>query len=184
MSPHLYSLCSQHKCRRNSSSISNTARRNDRYLHRVRDLRHEDHRGVLSDVSARLAAFGNYRVGAAALHTFCQCDRSNHRDHLHTCFLPHLHIFLRIPCSGGHHLDAFLGNDLRNLVRIWAHQHDIHPERTVRQLLRFLNLLPHPLGRSACGADQPQSSCIGCRRRQVILCNPCHTALDDRIFNS
>ena len=121
MCAHLHASGSQHKCRRNSPSVCDASCRNDRYANGVHNLGNQYHRRIFSDMSSGLTAFCNYGIGAAALHTFRQSDRGNHWNHLYTCFFPNLHVFLRISRTCGHYLDAFLGNNLRHLVGIWAH---------------------------------------------------------------
>ena len=181
---HLHALGPQHKRSRNPSAVGNSSCRHDRDLHRVRHLGNQCHGRTLSDVAAGFHAFRHHRVRAAALHPPCQSYGSHNRDHLDSGFFPHAHILFRGSRAGRHDLHAFLYNDLRYLIRIGAHQHDIHAEGLPGQRFCFAHLLPHPLTGGACRPNQPQSACLRHTGGQMMLRNPCHTALDDRIFCS
>ena len=159
-SSHLYSLCSQHKCCCNSSSVSDSTCGNNRNIDCINDLWYKCHSRALSDMSARLAAFCNNCICSCPLHTFRKSHRSNNRNYFHSCFLPHFHIFSRTSGSSRHDLDTFFHNYFRNISRIRAHKHNIHSKWFVRQLACCPYLLAHPLCRSTGGTNKSKTTCF------------------------
>ena len=180
---HLHAFRAQHKCCRNSSSVRDTSRRDDRNTYCICDLRNQHHRRALADMSSGLAALGYQCIRAASLHTFCKSDRSNDRNDLNSCFFPHLHILFRISRPGGDNLNAFFHDYFCHLVRIRAHKHNVYSERLISKLFCFPHLFPYPVRRCARRTYKPQASRIRYRCRKVMLGYPCHSALNNRILN-
>ena len=158
MCSHLNCSCSQQKRCGNSSSIRNSSGCNDRNRNRIYNLRHQNHRRILSDMTSGFCPFCHNRVCPAALHPLRHCYRCDNRNHFHTRRFPHLHIFFRIPSPRRHNRDSFLDNNLCHLVRIRTHKHNIHTKWLVCKLLHFSDLLTHPFWRRTCCSNQSQTS--------------------------
>ena len=181
---HLNCFCAQHKSCRDTASVTDTACRDNRNRNRIYDLRYQSHSGCLTNVSARLGSLCHNCVCAIALHSLCQSYGSHNRDYLDTGCLPHLHIFLRVSSAGGYNLYAFLHNNLCHFIGVWAHQHNIYAKRLVGCCFYLTDIVPDYLGRSICSANQAQTACCRYGCRQMALCHPCHTTLNDRALNS
>ena len=94
-----------------------------------------------------------------------------------------------LPCifrasgTGCYYLDPFFYYDLRNLIGTWTHQHDVYTKKVLSvSFFALTDLLTHPLCRCVCCYDQSQAACLGYCCRNVMICHPGHTALDDGIF--
>ena len=129
-------------------------------------------------------SFCDNRIGMTAFHSLCKCNRRNNRNHFYIRFFPHLHIFFRRTGSCCNNFYLFFHNYLCNFICIRTHKHNVDSERFICHLLCLLYLISHPFRRSACRSDNSQTACLGYCRCQMIFCNPCHPALNDRIFNS
>ena len=184
MGAHLHSLCAQHECRRHSASVRDPACGDHRNAYRVHDLRYQYHGGILTNMPACLAAFRYKSICSAALHTFGEGDRSNHGNHFYSRIFPHFHVFLRIAGSGRHHFDAFFYDNLCYLISVRTHKHDVYAKWLICQLLCFTNLLSYPVSRRTRGSDKAKAASVRHTCRQMIFGNPCHAALNDRIFDS
>ena len=184
VSSHLYTLGAKHKCRRDSSSIGNTARCDDRDIHCIYDLRYKYHCRILTDVSARLCTLCNKCIGSASLHTLCKRNRCDDRDNLDSGFFPHLHVFLRRTRACRNDFHAFLHDNFCHIVRVRTHEHDIHSKWLVSEFLRLSDLFTHPVSRRTRSTDQSQAAGFGYGGCKMILSNPGHSSLNDRIFNS
>ena len=183
-SSNLYSFCPKHKRSCHTSSVSNSSCCNDWNVYGVRHLGNKNHCCRFSNMSSCFCSFCNHSVSTTPLHSFCKSYRSNNRNHLYSGFLPHSHILFRISCSCCNSLYSFFRNNFSNFICIWAHQHNVYAKRFLCSLFYFPNLLSYPFCRSAGCANQSKSSCFGYSCRQMIFCHPCHTALDNGIFNS
>ena len=160
MGAHLYALCAQHKCCRHSSSVCHTTGCNDRNLHGIYDLRNENHRGILPDMSSGFTPLRYQCVCTASFHSSCKCYGSYYRNDLHSCFLPHLHIFLRISGSGSYYLYALFRYDFCYFVRIRTHEHDIYSKWFVCQFFCFSDLFTYPFCRSARSSNESKPTGI------------------------
>ena len=98
--------------------------------------------------------------------------------------LPGRHVLAGISRAGCNNLHAFLYNHLRHLVGKGAHQHDVHTERFIRQLLCAADLTSEPIGVCVHRRDDTESASVADSRREVRVGNPGHTALENRILNS
>ena len=181
---HLYSLCTQHKSRRNPTAICDSTCRDHRDLYRIHNLWYQRHGSCLTDMSTGLGSLSYHRICAAALHSSCKSYGCNDRDHFYSCSFPCFHVFLRASGTGCYHFDAFFHYDLRNLIGVWTHQHDVYTERLICQFFCFADLLTYPFCRCVCCRDQSQASCFGYCCRNVMVCHPGHTTLNDWIFDT
>ena len=160
MSSHLNGFCTKHEGCCNPSSVCDSTSCNNRNVHCIYDLRHQNHCGCLTDMTAGFTSFCHYSIRSASLHSLCVSHRSNNRNDLYSCFFPHFHVFLRVSCTGCNHWNFFFHNYLCNLICIWTHQHNIHTKRFIGQFFYLPYLLTNPVCRSACGSNQPQpASC-------------------------
>ena len=184
MCSHLNTFCSQHKCGGDSSSVCNSSGSNNRNIDCIHDLRNKHHRCTLADMSAGFTSFCYQGICPAAFHSLRQGYRSNNRNNLYSGFFPHLHVFLRITCTGGHNFYTFFNDYLCDLICIRTHQHDVDTERFVCQFFCLAYLISYPVCRSTCCTDESQSAGFRYTCCQMIFCYPGHTALDDRVFNS
>ena len=181
---HLYCLCAKHHSCRKSTSICNSTGCNDRNGYRIYYLWYECHRRLGTDVSTGLHSLSDQCIRTATLHQLCQCHACHNRDHFDFGFFPHAHIFGRIAGAGCYYLNAFLHNYFCNLICFRIHQHEIYSKRLVGFFFCCLNLLTHPGSRCSTCSDNAESAGIGYRTGQFMCCDPCHTALNDRIFDS
>ena len=181
---HLDCLSTQHKGRGYSSSVSDTACRDNRNGNSVRYLGNQRHGGLLSYMAAGLHALSHHCVRPVLLHTAGQGHACYHRNHLNACCLPHFHIFFGVSGTGGNHLDAFLHNHLCHILRMGAQQHDIDAKRLICQLPGLADLVAHHFPRCIGTANQSETTCFGYGCCQVVFCYPGHAALNNRIFNS
>ena len=180
----LYRLCSEHKCRGDSASVTDTAGCDNRYGYSIHNLRNQCHRCLLTDMAAGFASFRHNRIRAVALHSLCQCYRSHNRYNFDPGGLPHLNILLRISGSGGYHTDSFLHDYLCYLIGMRAQQHDIDSDWFLCQRFCLADLLSDHLGRCVCTADQSQPASFRYSRRQMMFRNPGHSTLNNRVLNS
>ena len=181
---HLYGFCTQHKGCRDPTTVCNSTCCNYRDLYCIHDLRYQRHSGCLTDMSAGLGSLCYHCICATALHSSCKSYRCNNRDHLYSGSFPCFHVFFRASGTGCYYLDPFFYYDLRNLIGTWTHQHDVYTKSLICQFFRLTDLLTHPLCRCVCRCDQSQAACLGYCCRNVMICHPGHTALDDGIFNT
>ena len=179
----LYCFRSQHRSCRKTSAVRNTTRGNYGNTYCIHYLRHQRHRRRLADMPAGFHSFRDHCIRTGTLHHLCKCHTGYYRNHTNSRFLPHSHIFSRISGAGGHHLNTFFHNHLRNGIRFRIHQHYIYAKGFIRQLLRFLHLFAHKVRRCAACTDNTQRARLRCSRRQMVLCDPGHTALQDRILD-
>ena len=180
----LHAFRAQHEGRRHTAAVCNAARCDDRDIHRVNHLRHERHGGQLADVAAAFHTFRDDRVRACALHAFGQRDRRDNRHDLDAGFLPGSHILARIARARGQHLDLLVDGELGEVVRVRGEQHDVHTKRLVRDRTRLADLVADIIDRRCAARDDAEAACLGNRRREVVLRDPRHGALHDRVFNT
>ena len=135
-------------------------------------------------MAAALHAFRDDRVRARALHALCQCNRRDDRHDLDARVLPAFHILARIACARGQYLDLLVDGELGEVVRVRGKQHDVHTQRLVRDGTRLADLVADVIDRSRAARDDAETARFGDRRREVMLCNPRHSTLYDRVFNA
>ena len=180
----LYGFCTKHHRCCKSSSVCNTTSCDYRNLHCINDLRNQCHGCRGSDMTTGLCSLSNNRIRTGFLHHFCKSHTCNNRNNFDSGSFPHFHVFTRITGTGCNNLDTFLHNNMCYLFRIRAKQHNIYTKRLICQFLCFANLCPNHIARRTCRTDQTKTTRIGNCCRQMIICYPGHTALNDRIFNS
>ena len=180
----LHALGAQHERRRHAAAVRDTARRDDRDAQRIHHLRHERHGRQLADVAAALHAFRDDRVRARALHALRQRNRRDDRHDLDARVLPAFHILARIARARGQHLDLLIDGELGEVVRVRGQQHDVHAERLVRDRARLADLVADVVDRRRAARDDAETARLGDRRREMVLCDPRHSALYDRVFNA
>ena len=179
----LHCGCPQHQGCCNPAPICNSSRCNDWDGYCIGNLRNENHRRVFSDMSPRLRTFCHNRICAAPFHSLCQRDGCHNWNNFDARILPQFHIFFRISCAGRHNLHTFFRHDFRYFIGIWTHQHNVDSKRLLCSLFHLPDLLPHPFSRRARCSDQSQTSGFGYSGCKMMLCNPCHSSLKNRIFN-
>ena len=156
----LDTLCSEHKCRCNSSSICNSSGCDHRDFNCIYNLRNENHRCILTDVSACFCSFCHQSICSTTLHSLRHRYRSNYRDHFDSGFLPHLYIFFWRSCTCRDNCDTFFDSHLCNFICIRTDHHNIDSKRLICQLLCLTDLFSDPLGRCTCCSDQSKSTGI------------------------
>ena len=179
----LYALSAQHECCRDSSSVCDTACGNDWNGERIHDLRYQCHGGQFTDMSAGLGTLGNNCVDAELFHSLCKTDRSNDRNDLDAGFLPLLKISFRRTGSGGDYCDFLFCQDICDLRSMRVHQHNIYAERLVCQFTAALDLVSYPVRIRSAGTDDTQATGITYCSREMVICDPGHAALHDRVFD-
>ena len=182
--PHLNAFGTQHKCRGETASVTDSARCDDRNIDGIDHLRHEGHRRDFSQMSAALHALGDDSVCSHLCDTLCDRHRSGYRNHLDIFFLQSRDIFARISRAGGHHADIFIENHLHDIVHVLRHQHDIQAERLIRLLLAGSYLCENRIGIPRSASDNAQSARIADGRCDGCVCNPGHSSLKNRVFDA
>ena len=180
----LYAFGAEHHGSCHAAAVCNAACGDDRNAQCIYDLRNERHGGQLTDVAAAFHTLCDNRICTCALHTLCQCNRSNDRHNLNACVLPVRDILARIACAGGQHFDLLVDGQLCQIVRIRGEQHDVHTERLVRDGTRLMDLLTDVIDRSCAARDNAQTACLGNRSSQMVLRDPRHRALHDWVFDT
>ena len=135
-------------------------------------------------MSAGLGALGDDPVRAGALHQPGQRHRSHHRKYLGAGLLPARDEACRIPRAGGDHRHPLLRCDIRHLLRLWVHQHDIHAKGTVRQGPAPAYALPKARCIHAASADESQGAGVGDGGGKFGGGNIGHTALNNGEFRT
>ena len=181
---HLNSFRSQHESRCHTSSVCNTARCNDRNLHCIHYLRHQCKSGDGTNMSTTFHSLCNHCICSCTFHQPCHGYACHYRNYLNSCFFPCRHILGRIAGACSNYLDTFLNNDLRHIIGIWIQQHDIYTKWLICQFLTLTYFFPYYLCRCRSSSNQSQTSGIGHCRCQIMLCDPCHSTLDDRCLCS
>ena len=133
-------------------------------------------------MAAALGAFGDDGVDAQRLQMLCQHRSGHHRDHLDAGSFPHGHVFARVACTGGHNGHAFVHHDLRKNICLRMHEHDVHAERLVGQLLAAADVLAQGVGIHAARTDDAQRSRIGAGSGKLAGGDVGHAALNDGVF--
>ena len=162
--------------------VGDAARRNDGHVHSVHHLRHQRHGSHFAHVAAALGALGNDGVDAQRLQVLGQHGCGHHGDYLDARGFPHGHIFAGVARAGGDDLDAFLHHDLGKFIGLWVHQHDVHAEGLVGQLLAAADILAQGVGVHAARADDAQCSCIGTGGGKLAGGDVGHAALNDGVL--
>ena len=112
----------------------------------------------------------------------CQHGGGDNRDHLDAGSFPHGHVFARVACTGGHNGHALVYHDLRKNICLRMHEHDVHAERLVGQLLAAADVLAQGVGIHAARTDDAQCSRIGAGSGKLAGGNVGHAALNDGVF--
>ena len=180
----LHALGAQHERRRHAAAVRDAAGRNDRDAQRIDHLRNQRHGRQLTDVAAALHAFRDNSVRARALHALGQRYRRDNRHDLNTGIFPVFHIFARIARACGQHLDFFVDGELREVVRIRGEQHDVQAQRLIRDGTGLANLVADVINRSRAAGNDAETASLGYRRRKMMLRNPRHCALHNRILDT
>ena len=179
----LYTAGAQHQCRRDASAVGDAARRQNRDVDRIADLRNQGHGGQLADVAAGLTALGDDCEGAASFHQFCHGGGSNYRDNLDARSDPFLHVLARIARASDDDRNLLLDDKIGNLVSKGAHQHDVDAKSLVSELAGLVDFLAQPVSVGIHRCDDAQSSGVADRCRQRSVGDPGHAALEDGVLN-
>ena len=142
------------------------------------------HCGELTDMTARFTALSHNSVGPTALHASSQGRRSHHRNNLASCLFPHIDVVSGITSTCGYYTNLHLCGKLSELRSLRVHQHNVQAERLIRKTASFFDLLADPRNGSRSAGNDSQAACFaygGCKFR---IGNPCHTTLDDGLFNT
>ena len=182
-STNLNCLCSKHHSSCKSSSICNTTGRNYRNIDCIHYLWHQCHSRSRTNMSAAFHAFCYNGIGSGSFHQFCHSNTCHNRNHLNSCGFPHIHIFTGVACARGNNLYSFVYDHLCNRIRFRVHQHDIYTKWLICQFFRLFNLLSYKFCRSSTGTNDTQSTGIGDCGSKIMLRNPCHSPLNNWIFN-
>ena len=179
---HLHTAGTQ--CQRGGqlTAVGDAARCDHGHIDGVHDLRDQRHGGHFAHMAAAFGAFGDHGVNAQRLQMLCQNGGGDHGDHLDAGGFPCGHIFARIACAGGDHLHALFHHDLCKFIGLRVHQHDVHAEGLVRQLLAAADVLTQGVGVHAACADDAQRTCVGAGSGKLAGGDVGHAALDDGVF--
>ena len=133
-------------------------------------------------MAAALGALGNDGVDAQRLQMLCQHGGRHYGNDLDAGGFPHGNILAGVARAGGDHLHALFHHDLGKLVGLRVHQHDVHAEGLVRQLLAAADVLTQGVGVHAACADDAQRTCVGAGSGKLAGGDVGHAALDDGVF--
>ena len=104
-------------------------------------LRDKRHGRGLAHMATALRTLGNHAVNVITRQAAGQNGGRHHGEHLDSSGFPLVHILAGITCSGGKNAHMLFDNDLRQLVDMRVHEHEIHAKRLVRQSACRANLL-------------------------------------------
>ena len=90
-------------------------------------------------MAAAFAALGDHSERSALFHFSCESYACHNGNNLDSGFRPLSHVLSGITGACGNDLYAFFNNNLGNLVRKRAHEHDVDAEGLVCQFLTLLN---------------------------------------------
>ena len=121
--------------------VCNASRRDNGNVNRVDHLRNERHGRGLAHMATALRTLGNHAVNVITRQTAGQNGGRHHGEYLDSSGFPLVHILARVTCTGGKNAHVFFDNDLRQLVDMRVHKHEVHAKRLVRQSARRANLL-------------------------------------------
>ena len=116
------------------------------------------------------------------LQMLCQHRSCHHRDHLDAGGFPHGYVFARVACTGGHNGHALVHHDLRKLICLRMHEHDVHAEGLVGQLLAAADVLAQGVGVHAACTDDAQRTGVGAGGGKLAGGDVGHAALNDGVF--
>ncbi|CDD77803.1 unknown [Cryptobacterium sp. CAG:338] len=135
-------------------------------------------------MSACFAAFRNNSISTTAFHTTRKSSRCNYRNNGNARFLPHRNIRTRISCSCGNYINFHIGSKLSKLGCFRIHEHNIQTDWFISQFTSLFNFCFYPRYRSSATSNNAQASSITYRSSKTGISNVCHTALNNRIFNT
>ena len=180
---HLHSLRAERERRNDAARVRDAARRDDWYIDGIDDLRHERHRRDLADMAARLRTLSDDGVRAGAHEALRKRDGGDDGDDLRADGLELRHVLTRIARARRDDRHLLLEHNLHNLFHIGAHEHDIDAERLLCPALAFLDLRAQELRRHVAGADDAEAAGVRYRRGELRRADPCHAALENRVFD-
>ena len=182
---HLHALGAQRKRGRHATAVGDAARRDHGDAHGIAYARDERHSGELANVATGLAALGNHRVGAHALHARSERRRRHHGNHLYASLFPGCHEIRRAARARGNHVDAQLGEQLRHLGRLRIHEHDVCTEGSVASdFAGNAHLFFDPREWRAATGDNAQAARRRHRTGEFAVGDAGHGALDDGHANA
>ena len=181
---HLNCFCTQHKCCSHSSSICNSSGCNHRCINGICHLWHQCHGCSGTDMATGFHSLCHNSICATADHEFCHSYTCYYRNYFNTCFFPEAHEFGWISGSCCDNRNLLLNYHLCHFRCIRIHQHDIYTKWFAGAFLHLANLLPNHFRWSTGCTDNTKSTCFRYCSSQMIFCNPCHSALDNRLFYS
>lgn len=157
-----------------AAPVADAAGGQHRDLHRVHHLGRERHGGQVPDVAAGLAALGHDRAGAHALAHAGDSHRGHDRHDLEAVFHPGLDVFGRKARAGDDDGHLLLHHNLRHLVGVGRHQHDVDAVRLVRDFADLADLLAELLPVGVHARDDAKAAGVGHRARQGRVRHPGH----------
>ena len=181
---HLHAAGSQCEGCRQLAAIGDAARRDNGDIYSVHHLRDKGHRGHLAHMTAALGAFGDDGIHAQRGKVLSQNGRCHHGNDLDTGFLPHGDVLAGVARAGGDDLDSLFHDDLRKLVGLGVHQHDVDAERLVGERLAAADVLPQRLSVHASCADKAQRTGVGAGGGKLAGGDVGHAALNDGVFRA
>ena len=179
---HLHAPCAEGERRRHAARITDAARRDDRNIDGVDDLRHERHRRDLADVTARLRSLSNERVNPRPDEAFGKRDGSDDGDDLAADLLERRDVLAGVARSRRHDGHAFIDDDLHDLLDEGRHEHDVDAERLLGPALALLNFRAQDVGRHVSGADDAKPPGVRDGRSKLRRADPSHASLEDWIL--
>ena len=180
----LNAFCTQSNSSGKATAVSNASCRNNGDGNGIAHRRGKRHCSKFPDMTARLAAFSHNSVCPTALHTSSQSSRSHNRNDLASCLFPHIDVVSRIAGARGYHTNLHLCGKLSELRSLRVHQHNVQAERLVRKTASFFNLLADPRNGSRSAGNDSQAACFAYGGGKFRIGDPCHTTLDDGLFNA
>ena len=99
-------------------------------------------------------------IRALILHALCELHTRYNGDNLHACRMQFLEIWNRIARAERHECRLFLADHIHDLILVRCHEHDVDPERAIRQRTATANLIARVLRRAPTRRDDARTARI------------------------
>ena len=176
---HLHAARTQRIGGRHAATVGDTAGGDHGQIDRVDHSGDERHRGRLAHMAAGLGALGDDAVDVQARQALGKNRGGDHGEDADARLLPGGNVLGGVACTGGDDLHALLDDDLRALVDMRVHEHEVDAEGLVRELLRAADLSAQALAVQAAAGHKAEGAGIGARGSELTGGDIRHAALDD-----
>ena len=102
-------------------------------------------------MAARLHALDDNGIGALFLDALCELHARHDGNDLDPCRMEFLKIRDGVACTERDECRFLLADDIHDLFLVGRHEHDVDPERPIRQAAAAANLITRILRRASAG---------------------------------